>query len=158
MSPAVCRLLRASDAALSDAQRMARDAEGTDVALEWSETLLSLDPWTGRYGHAAVVGGSRAGAVLAQPGTSVAADVRHDPNGQGVLPRDHWACWTGWVAAQQRKMTRPGARLATRDFFSLAGKSRSRRPSFGLPDRQGPCASKGGAFRGGARLEPGAVP
>ena len=43
-------------------------------------------------------------------------------------------------------------------FFFLAGKSRSRRRSFGLPDRQGPCASKGGAFRGGARLEPGAAP
>ena len=34
---------------------MARGAEGTDVALEWSEAPLSPDPWTGRHGHAAVI-------------------------------------------------------------------------------------------------------
>jgi hypothetical protein len=34
---------------------MARDAEGTDVALEWSEALLSSAPWTGRRSHAAVI-------------------------------------------------------------------------------------------------------
>ena len=37
------------------------------------------------YGHAPLVGGSRVGAVLVQPGTGVAADLEHDNYGEWLV-------------------------------------------------------------------------
>ena len=87
----------------------------------------------GRCGRRGAAAGHQKGPPTTTGASRASAELGHEnpppppPNGQGVLPRDHWACWTGWVAAQQRKMTRPGARLATRgisgDFFSRRQKS-----------------------------------
>ena len=83
----------------------------------------------GRCGRRGAATGHQKGPPTTTGASRASAELGHEnpppppPNGQGVLPRDHWACWTGWVAAQQRKMTRPGARLATRGFFSCRQKS-----------------------------------